>query len=225
MEALWIEKGRRDRRIQALIQEAEALGIVPRFLDKASLEARLPGIRHQGVIARVRPVREQGEAQLEALIRETDEPFLLALDGVQDPHNLGACLRTACAAGVHGVILPKRRSAALTPAAIKVASGGAECVPLFRITNLARTLRFLKDAGIAVVGTAGEAHTCLFRASLTGPLALVMGGEEKGLRRLTREHCDLLVRIPMEGGVESLNISVAAGIVLFEALRQRGACG
>ncbi len=224
VEALWIEKGRRDRRIRALVEEAGLKGIAPAFLDKAGLEALLPGIRHQGVIARVRPVAEQGEGALEALLQAVGTPFLLVLDGVQDPHNLGACLRTACAAGACGLILPRRRAAGLTPAAVKVASGGAECVPLFRVTNLARTLDGLKERGIRVVGLAGEAGACLYEADLTGPLALVLGGEEKGLRRLTRERCHLVARIPMEGGVESLNVSVAAGIALFEARRQRGAC-
>lgn len=138
-----------------------------------------------------------------------------------DPHNLGACLRTADAAGVHAVIVPKDKSASLTPVARKVACGAAETVPLVRVTNLARCLRGLQELGVWLVGTAGEATTSLYQADLKGPLALVMGAEGKGMRRLTREHCDLLVTIPMHGHVDSLNVSVATGICLYEAVRQR----
>jgi len=146
------------------------------------------------------------------------------LDGVQDPHNLGACLRTADAAGVHAVIAPADRSAGLTPVACKVASGAAETVPFVQVSNLARTLRHLQDAyRLFLVGAAGEAERSLYEADLRGPLGLVMGAEGGGLRRLTREQCDLLVHLPMHGRVESLNVSVATGICLYEALRQRGA--
>ncbi|HHO68213.1 MAG TPA: 23S rRNA (guanosine(2251)-2'-O)-methyltransferase RlmB, partial [Gammaproteobacteria bacterium] len=147
--------------------------------------------------------------------------FLLVLDGVQDPHNLGACLRSADAAGVHAVIVPRDRAAPLNGAARKVACGAADAVPLVRVTNLARTLRGLRDAGIWIYGAAGDAPQTLYEADLSGPLALVLGGEGKGLRRLTREHCDGLIAIPMAGSVSSLNVSVAAGICLFEARRQR----
>jgi 23S rRNA (guanosine2251-2'-O)-methyltransferase len=149
---------------------------------------------------------------------------LLVLDGVQDPHNLGACLRSADAAGVDAVIVPKDKAAGLTPVVRKVACGAAENVPFFQVTNLARTLRDLQERGIWLIGAAGEAESSLYQADLRGPLALVMGAEEQGMRRLTREHCDVLVNIPMAGSVESLNVSVATGICLFEAVRQRR-CG
>jgi 23S rRNA (guanosine2251-2'-O)-methyltransferase len=165
----------------------------------------------------------QDEDGLHALLEGLDRPpFVLVLDGVQDPHNLGACLRSADAAGVDAVVAPRDRSVGLTPVACKVASGAAETVPFFQVTNLVRTLEALRDAHrLWVVGTAGEAQTLIYDADLRGRLALVMGGEEKGLRRLTREHCDRLVRLPMAGTVESLNVSVATGVALFEAVRQR----
>ncbi|HGX92090.1 MAG TPA: 23S rRNA (guanosine(2251)-2'-O)-methyltransferase RlmB, partial [Candidatus Tenderia sp.] len=147
--------------------------------------------------------------------------FLLILDGVQDPHNLGACLRSADAAGVDAVIVPKDKAAGLTPVVRKVACGAAESVPFYQVTNLARTLRELQELGVWLVGAAGEADTTVYQADLKGSLAIVMGAEEKGLRRLTREHCDSLIKIPMAGTVESLNVSVATGICLFEAVRQR----
>jgi 23S rRNA (guanosine2251-2'-O)-methyltransferase len=181
------------------------------------------GTGHQGIAAQVNAPAALGEKALDELLTALEEPpLLLVLDGVQDPHNLGACLRSADAAGAHAVIAPRDRAAGLTPVACKVASGAAESVPFIQVTNLARTLRHLRDGWqVRVVGTAGEAETLLYDADLTGPLALVMGSEEKGLRRLTREQCDLLVRLPMAGAVESLNVSVAAGVALFEAVRQR----
>ena len=148
-------------------------------------------------------------------------PLLLVLDGVQDPHNLGACLRTADAAGVSAVIVPRDRAAGLTPTVRKVASGAAETMPLIQVVNLARTLRWLKERDVWIVGADDQAPKSLFEAPLSGALALVLGAEGPGLRRLTREHCDLLVAIPMAGAVESLNVSVAAGVLLFEAARQR----
>ncbi|HIE53826.1 MAG TPA: 23S rRNA (guanosine(2251)-2'-O)-methyltransferase RlmB, partial [Chromatiaceae bacterium] len=165
-----------------------------------------------------------GEKALdELLIRLEQPPLLLVLDGLQDPHNLGACLRSADAAGVQAVIAPRDRASGLTPVVCKVASGAAESTPFIQVTNLARTLRHLRDAyGIWILGTAGEADTELYDADLKRGVAIVMGNEEKGLRRLTREQCDQLVRLPMAGSVESLNVSVAAGVVLFEAVRQRG---
>jgi 23S rRNA (guanosine2251-2'-O)-methyltransferase len=189
------------------------------------LDTRQPGVNHQGVVATTQAPAALDEKALKTLIEDLQEPpLLLILNGVQDPHNLGACLRSADAAGVHAVIAPKDRSVGLTPTACKVASGAAETVPLVQVTNLARTLRWLQDeAGIWVVGTAGETDTLLYDADLQGPLALVMGAEGKGMRRLTREACDALVCLPMAGSVESLNVSVAAGICLFEAVRQRRA--
>jgi 23S rRNA (guanosine2251-2'-O)-methyltransferase len=168
------------------------------------------------------PVRQLDEADLNDLIAGLQDPaFLLVLDNVQDPQNLGACLRSADAAGIHAVIVPKDRSAGLTKTVRLVACGGAENVLFVVVTNLARTMKSLKDAGIWLVGTSDRAHQSLYETDLTGPLAIVMGSEEKGMRRLTTENCDFLVSIPMYGQVESLNVSVATGICLFEAVRQR----
>ncbi|WP_306304395.1 23S rRNA (guanosine(2251)-2'-O)-methyltransferase RlmB [Methylogaea oryzae] len=174
------------------------------------------------MVLRVRVPAEQGENELMDLLTRLDHPpLLLVLDQVQDPHNLGACLRTCDAAGVDGVVVTRDQSVALTPTVLKVASGAAETVPVFRITNLARTLRDLKDAGLWIAGASGDAPQSVYDADLKGPLALVVGGEGKGMRRLTREHCDLLVSLPMRGQVESLNLSVAAGVLLYEVQRQR----
>ncbi|MEJ1335975.1 MAG: 23S rRNA (guanosine(2251)-2'-O)-methyltransferase RlmB, partial [Candidatus Sedimenticola sp. (ex Thyasira tokunagai)] len=177
----------------------------------------------QGAVARTRAPTALDEKDLKVLLSNIDHPpFLLILDGVQDPHNLGACLRSADGAGVDAVIAPKDRSSGLTPVACKVASGAAENLSFFQVTNLSRTLKSLQDEfGIWLVGTEGEAETTLYDADLKGPLGIVMGGEEKGMRRLTGEQCDLRVSLPMAGSVESLNVSVAAGICLFEAVRQR----
>lgn len=185
------------------------------------LDDKVEGAVHQGIIARVREGRQYQENDLPALLESVDTPFLLVLDGVTDPHNLGACLRSADAAGVHAVIVPRDRSAQLNATAKKVACGAAENVPLIRVTNLARTLRLLQEMNVWVVGTAGEADHTLFQSKMTGPMALVMGAEGEGMRRLTREHCDELISIPMAGTVSSLNVSVATGICLFEAVRQR----
>jgi 23S rRNA (guanosine2251-2'-O)-methyltransferase len=224
VEHLWVDARRlRDARLRPVLDLAREAKVALSMADRDELDALVPGVNHQGAVARVRVPAGRDEVslfELVASLRET--PFLLVLDGVQDPHNLGACLRSADAAGVHAVIAPKDRSAGLTPTACKVASGAAESLLFVQVTNLVRTLQRLKDElGLRVVGTAGDAETPLFAADLTGGLVLVMGGEEKGMRRLTREACDLLVSLPMRGTVESLNVSVAAGVCLFEALRQR----
>jgi len=218
-----VEARRRDRRMRELIFLAKETGIAVLQVSRDELDALLPEINHQGVAARVRTPAAGDEKGLDSLLNQLESPpFLLILDGVQDPHNLGACLRSADGAGIHAVIAPKDRSAGLTPTACKVASGAAESVPFFQVTNLARTLKSLREEhGIWLVGTAGEAEETLYDSDLKGPLGIVMGGEEKGMRRLTRESCDFLVRLPMAGAVESLNVSVAAGICLFEAVRQR----
>lgn len=222
VSALWVAAGRRDKRLQRLLQAAAGKGVAVEERPRAELDGASGGGNHQGVLARVALAPARNEAFLEALLTSLDEPpFLLVLDGVQDPHNLGACLRSAAAAGVHAVVAPKDRACGLTPVVRKVSVGASERVPFVQVTNLARTLRTLTDAGLWLVGAAGEAEQAVFDAALTGPLALVLGAEEKGLRRLTREHCDQLVRIPMAGGIESLNVSVAAGVCLFEAVRQR----
>ncbi|MEW7983206.1 MAG: 23S rRNA (guanosine(2251)-2'-O)-methyltransferase RlmB [gamma proteobacterium symbiont of Phacoides pectinatus] len=221
--ALWVEARRRDRRVREVVDLARAAGVPVTHVSREELDARVPGANHQGVVALAAAPAALDEQALQSLLAELREPpFLLILDGVQDPHNLGACLRSADAAGAHALITPRDRSAGLTPTACKVASGAAETVPLVQVTNLARTLRWLgDDFGVWLVGTAGEAEASLYDIDLTGPLGIVMGGEEKGLRRLTREACGQLAKLPMAGSVESLNVSVAAGIALFEALRQR----
>jgi 23S rRNA (guanosine2251-2'-O)-methyltransferase len=221
---LVIARDSRNPRLLALLEQARGLGLRAQMLPAQALDRLAEGGRHQGVAARLRLREGVDEHALAGLVeRAGREALLLVLDGITDPHNLGACLRSADAAGVTAVILPRDRSAALTPAARKVAAGAAESVPLVRVTNLARSLKSLREAGVWVVGLAGEAEKTLYQQDLRGPLALVMGSEGEGLRRLTREHCDHLVRLPMRGSVESLNVSVAAGVALYEALRQRGA--
>ncbi|WP_185922663.1 23S rRNA (guanosine(2251)-2'-O)-methyltransferase RlmB [Hafnia paralvei] len=220
---VFVMKGREDRRLMPLIAELEKMGIVIQVANRQWLDEKVEGAVHQGIIARVREGRQYQENDLPALLENLDKPpFLLILDGVTDPHNLGACLRSADAAGVHAVIVPRDRSAQLNATAKKVACGAAETVPLIRVTNLARTMRFLQEQNIWIVGTAGEADHNLYQSKMTGPMALVMGAEGDGMRRLTREHCDELISIPMAGSVSSLNVSVATGICLFEAVRQRG---
>jgi len=219
-----VAAGRDDRRIRQVLRQADAAGIPVRQLPRAELDALLPDASHQGVIASLHGAApELHEQDLPAFLEALTEPaFLLVLDGVQDPHNLGACLRSADAAGVQAVIVPRDRAARITPVVRKVACGAAESVPVFSVTNLARTLRLLKQAGIWLYGASDDAEGGLYDTDLSGPLALVLGAEGKGLRRLTREHCDHLVAIPMAGQVDSLNVSVAAGVLLFEARRQRG---
>ena len=223
LAGVWYDARRHDRRLRELLEALKAGGVPLHAADRAELDRMVPGTNHQGVVAETRVPAAQDESALEALLQGLAEPpLLLVLDGVQDPHNLGACLRSADAAGAHAVIAPKDRAAGLTPVACKVASGAAEVLPFVQVTNLARTLRWLREArGVWVTGAAGEAATELYDLDLSGPLALVLGAEEKGLRRLTREQCDQLARLPMAGTVESLNVSVAAGVCLFEAVRQR----
>lgn len=214
-----VVQGRVDARMQALIAAAQQAKVPLRRADRQILDALAPGLRHQGVLAAVTEELVSDEALLDT--PATPERLILVLDGVQDPHNLGACLRSAEAAGVSAVLLPRDRASGLTPAVRKVAAGSAERVPVIAVTNLARSLEKLKALGYWLIGLEGEASESLYAAELTGPLVLVLGAEAQGLRRLTRECCDRLVRIPMAGRVESLNVSVAAGICLFEARRQR----
>ena len=214
--------GREAARLAEIRELAQRAGVQVSATDDATLDRLAGGERHQGVVAEVQPRAGDPETQLEeALEAAGSTPLLLVLDGVQDPHNLGACLRSADAAGVAAVIVPRDRAAGLTPVVRKVAAGAAETVPLVAVVNLARTLRDLKERGIWLVGTDDSADRTLYAADLKGPLALVMGSEGEGLRRLTRECCDQLVAIPMAGAVESLNVSVATGVALFEAVRQR----
>jgi 23S rRNA (guanosine2251-2'-O)-methyltransferase len=222
---VWVDASRKDARMREILDAARQARVKVQRVERQELDDRLGDIRHQGVGARVTAPAARDEKQLFGLLESLDEPaFLLILDGVTDPHNLGACLRSADAAGVQAVIAPKDRSAGLTPVAVKVASGAAESVPFFQVTNLVRTMQKLQqDLGIWMVGTSGEASQSLYETDLTGNLALVLGAEGKGMRRLTAEACDSLVSLPMLGTVESLNVSVAAGVCLFEALRQRRA--
>jgi 23S rRNA (guanosine2251-2'-O)-methyltransferase len=222
-EELLVDAKRRDGRVKEILELAEKAGIPWQRIPGRMLDERIPSGNHQGVALRVRERQTQDEPYLKALLKRLEEPpFLLIVDGVQDPHNLGACLRSADGAGVQAIIAPRDRSVALTPTVRKVASGAAETVPFVQVANLARTLKWLKGEGIWLIGTAGEATQTLYEVDLRGPLAIVMGGEGKGLRRLTREQCDRLVRLPMAGSVDSLNVSVACGISLYEAVRQRG---
>jgi len=211
-------------RLAELRALAERAGVRIESAGEALLNERAGGGRHQGAVAEVAPRAGDPETQLEeALEGAGAAPLLLVLDGVQDPHNLGACLRSADAAGVAAVIAPRDRAAGITPVVSKVAAGAAESVPFVAVVNLARTLRELKARGVWLVGTEDQADRTVFEADLTGPTAIVVGSEGEGMRRLTRECCDQLVSIPMAGAVESLNVSVATGVVLFEAVRQRRA--
>lgn len=219
---LWLERTRQDRRLAELADLAREMGVNIRQTNRDEIDRAAGGANHQGVLAWVRVPAARSEKDLaEILDRLQVPPFLLLLDEVQDPHNLGACLRTAEAVGVQAVIAPKDNAVGLTPVVCKVASGAAETLPYLQVTNLTRVMEELKARGIWLTGTAGESASDLYDADLTGPLGLVMGSEGSGLRRLTRERCDRLVRLPMCGKVESLNVSVAAGVCLYEALRQR----
>lgn len=219
---IWLADARDDKRAENVRKLAADHNIQVVPVSRHDLDERLGDARHQGCLAFCRPLQAWGEKHLDTFLDTLDEaPFLLVLDGVQDPHNLGACLRTAEAAGVHAVIAPKDRAAGLTAAAIKISSGSAERVPFVQITNLARTLREFQQRGIWIVGTSGESETTLYQADFKGPLALVLGAEGSGIRRLTRESCDQVIFIPMQGQAESLNVSVAAGVCLYEAQRQR----
>jgi len=222
VQVLYTLSGRRDKRLQSLVDKAKHAGIPVEECSRADLDARCPQV-HQGIVALSEATnREYHEQDLDALLDGLDHPpLLLVLDGVTDPHNLGACLRSAEAAGADAVIVPKDKSVQLSPTVRKVACGAAEIVPFVSVTNLARTLQSLQQRGIWVFGAAGEAQQSLYDADLKGPIALVLGSEGKGLRRLTREHCDSLLAIPMAGEVSSLNVSVSTGVCLFEAVRQR----
>lgn len=216
---IYLDAARKDARARDLLRQAEAAGVRLLLVDGERLQAMAPGARHQGVVAQVAAARRA--VMLDDVLDTLDEPaFLLVLDGVKDPHNLGACLRVADAVGAHVVIAPKDRACGLTQSAIKVASGAAESVPYVTVTNLARTLRELKEREICVIGTDDAGATPLYGASWPQASAWVLGAEGEGMRRLTRENCDLLVSIPMLGSVESLNVAVAAGVCLYEARRR-----
>jgi len=222
IEALYVDGARRDGRMQQLLDRAQAAAVRVTVSDAERLQRIAAGSTHQGVVALCREV---------ALARSLDDvlaevnarTLLLLLDGVTDPRNLGACMRTAEAAGAQALIVPRDRSASLTPVVAAAAAGAAETLPLIAVTNLARAMEEIREAGVWIVGAAGEAERTLYEIDLTGPVAWALGAEGPGLRRLTREKCDWLARIPLQGRTESLNVSVATGVCLFETLRQRAA--
>jgi 23S rRNA (guanosine2251-2'-O)-methyltransferase len=218
---LYILEERNDQKFRDILALAKSTGIKVQTVSRQHLDKLTENEVHQGIAAECHKPVAANENDLKQIVSGCAKPFLLILDGIQDPHNLGACLRSADAAGVDAVIVPKDKSVGITPTVSKVASGAAESVPFIAVTNLARTLRDLKEAGVWLFGAAGEAEQSIYQADFTGPLGLVLGAEGQGMRRLTKEHCDVLLNIPMHGSVSSLNVSVATGIFLFEAVRQR----
>lgn len=222
IKEVYINQNRQDQRLGTVWELIQARAIPVIALSATQLNAKFPNLAHQGIVAMATPMPVLHEKDLPALLQATTQPpLLLILDGVTDPHNFGACLRSADAAGVNCVIIPKDKSAPITPIVSKVACGAAEAVPVCRVTNLVRSMEMLKELGIWLYGAAGEADQSLYQVSGQGPIALVLGAEGDGLRRLTREHCDGLFSIPMLGSVSSLNVSVAAGVALYEIVRQR----
>lgn len=218
----WVDQQRQDARLKQVLDDLLALGIRPEKTERKKLDRMADGKNHQGIVVAVELPAMRGEDQLKRDVEAlTETAFYLVLDQVQDPHNLGACLRTADAVGAHGIIVTKDNAAGITPTVCKVASGAAETVPVYQVTNLARVLRWLKEQNIWIMGAAGEAEQTIYDMRLDMPLALVMGTEGTGMRHLTRQHCDFLVKIPMAGQVESLNVSVAAGVMLYEIFRQK----
>jgi len=218
----WIDAQRQDKRLAQAIEDLLDLGIEPEKVERKKLDKLAENNNHQGIVIEVEMPGELSESELKTAVENlSGAALLLVLDNVQDPHNLGACLRSCDATGAHGVIVTKDNATGITPTVCKVASGAAETVPVYQVTNLARTLRWLKDQGLWIFGAAGEAEQTVYQTDLTVPMAIVMGAEGKGMRRLTREQCDVLVKLPMLGKVESLNVSVATGVLLYEVLRQR----
>ena len=222
IQKAWVDTGRQDKRLTQAIDNLLDLGIEPEKVDRKKLDRLAENNNHQGIVIEVEMPAELSESDLKTAVENLPETALfLVLDNVQDPHNLGACLRTADATGVHGVIITKDNATGITPTVCKVASGAAETVPVYQVTNLARTLRWLKGEGLWIMGAAGETAQTIYSTDFSVPMALVVGTEGKGLRRLTKEQCDVLVSVPMLGKVESLNLSVATGVLLYEAVRQR----
>jgi 23S rRNA (guanosine2251-2'-O)-methyltransferase len=221
IEKLYVQKGLKDGPVQTIIQEAEDRGLRPLFVEKEKLDRLSESGRHQGVAADIAPYAyaEVGD-MLEAARKKGEDPFLILLDGIEDPHNLGAILRTANQAGAHGIIIPKNRAVGLTATVAKVSAGAVNYTPVARVTNLTRTMEELKEKGLWFV-CADMDGEILYRQNLTGPIGLVIGSEGDGVSALVKKHCDLVARIPMEGDIDSLNASVAAGILIYEALRQR----
>ncbi|MFD1178901.1 23S rRNA (guanosine(2251)-2'-O)-methyltransferase RlmB [Paenibacillus puldeungensis] len=225
---IWVAEGAQKHLTQPILSEAKNHGIVVQFVDKRKLDQMVPGLQHQGVVAQAAPYAYAEVDDLLAKATEQGEaPFLLILDEIEDPHNLGSILRTAECTGVHGVIIPKRRSAAVTATVSKTSAGAVEYVPVARVTNLVQTMEQLKEAGVWIVGTDVAAKEEMYKGGnvLTGPVAIVIGNENKGMGRLVRETCDVLLKLPMNGKLNSLNASVAAGVVMYEVLRRRRAEG
>lgn len=219
---IWVAEGAQKHLTAPIIAEAKQLGVIVQFADKRKLDAMAGEVAHQGVIAQVAPYRYYEVDELLAIAKDKGEmPFLLLLDEIEDPHNLGSILRTAECTGAHGVIIPKRRSASLTATVSKTSAGAAEYVPVARVTNLAQTIEALKEQGVWVAGADVAAEQDVYRTKFDMPLALVIGNEAKGMGRLIREKCDFLVKLPMAGKLNSLNASVAAGVLMYEVLRQR----
>lgn len=219
---LCVQQERQDKKMEALLYLAKKNHIPIDYSSKQELDRITHEENHQGILAYCEKIQTYTENDLPMLLQKiVGPPFVLVLDGVQDPHNLGACFRSADAASVHLIIAPKDKAVGITPIVSKVASGAAETVPFLQVTNLVRALEILKKFGLWIYGAAAEAKQTIYQTDLSGPLAIVLGAEGSGLRRLTREHCDVLVKIPMFGNVSSLNVSVATGVFLFEAVRQR----
>lgn len=219
---LFVSQDRIDKRLQEVLDKAEQAQVSIEKLSAQKMNQRFADFAHQGVVASASSLPDYGEAHLISLLESSKKPgLILILDGVTDPHNLGACLRSADATGVDFVMIPKDKSASITPVVSKVACGAAESVPLVRVTNLVRSMEILKEQGVWIYGAAGEADSSLYQIDCSGTVAIAMGAEGEGLRRLTREHCDGLFSLPMLGTVESLNVSVATGVSLYEVIRQR----
>ena len=216
----WLDQSKQDKRLQKIVELLQKNNISFEYSDSKTLEKKAKSHRHQGTVIRYRSAGLYTEKELDQFL-QNDKLLILVLDGITDPHNFGACLRTADASGVDFVIIPKDKAVGVTPVVRKVASGAVDTVPVVQVTNLVRSLKKCQDAGVWVYGAAGETDQSIYDTDLKGKTAIVMGAEEKGLRRLTRENCDVLFRIPMQGKVESLNVSVATAVSLYEAVRQR----
>jgi 23S rRNA (guanosine2251-2'-O)-methyltransferase len=219
---IFISSGKDEKRTQAIIDAAKEQDISVQRIDVKKLDKWLEGQNHQGVVAKITATAILNEATLAELVKRAAKPLFLILDGVQDPHNLGACLRTADAVGVTAVIVPRDHAVGITPVVRKVASGAADTVPLVQVSNLARAMKELQDLGVWIIGTAEDSEQTIYQMDLKGAIAIVLGAEGEGMRQLTKKTCDFLAKIPMLGQVESLNVSVATGVCLYEALRQRG---
>ncbi|MDQ8737763.1 23S rRNA (guanosine(2251)-2'-O)-methyltransferase RlmB [Paenibacillus sp. LHD-38] len=219
---IWIADGAQKTLTQPIVAEAKKFGIVVQFVDKRKLDSLTPGVTHQGVVAQAAAFAYVEVEEILERAKQKDElPFILLLDEIEDPHNLGSILRTAECTGVHGVIIPKRRSAGLTATVLKTSAGAAEHVPVARVTNLAQTIDKLKEAGVWVAGTDLSATQDVYKMKFDMPLVVVIGNESKGMGRLIKEKCDFLVKLPMLGQLNSLNASVAAGVLMYEVVRQR----